>query len=211
VRFQVLTAATMKFRIVFWDVLPCKIIVDRRFRGTCCLIPDDGGSTYLWNVGRQLFWNWIVVHKTQFTPPTMSVCMHWEAQWQQSIPRTSPIPHSRQLSLYLLQYVTDSTSDSWNDLRTSARGYSLPLLNVSNFKLLSNTAPISFWISLASTHEFICSSFIQRHFTDCIITQGLGPGWILGRVMAQTIRRQSLTAEALDWARVSPCGICGEK
>jgi hypothetical protein len=28
VRFQVLTAASMKFRIVFWDVLPCKIIVD---------------------------------------------------------------------------------------------------------------------------------------------------------------------------------------
>jgi hypothetical protein len=26
----------MKFRIVFWDVVPCKIIVDRRFRGTCC-------------------------------------------------------------------------------------------------------------------------------------------------------------------------------
>jgi hypothetical protein len=24
----------MTFRIVFWDVLPCKIIVDRRFRGT---------------------------------------------------------------------------------------------------------------------------------------------------------------------------------
>jgi hypothetical protein len=24
----------MKFRIVFWDVLPCKIIVNRRFRGT---------------------------------------------------------------------------------------------------------------------------------------------------------------------------------
>jgi hypothetical protein len=30
-------AATMKFRFVFWDVLPCKTIVDRRFRGTCCL------------------------------------------------------------------------------------------------------------------------------------------------------------------------------
>jgi hypothetical protein len=28
VRFQVITAASMKFRIVFWDVLPCKIIVD---------------------------------------------------------------------------------------------------------------------------------------------------------------------------------------
>jgi hypothetical protein len=37
VRFQVLTAASMKFRFVFWDVLPCKIIVDRRFRDTCCL------------------------------------------------------------------------------------------------------------------------------------------------------------------------------
>jgi hypothetical protein len=30
VRVQVLTAESMKFRIVFWDVLPCKIIVDRR-------------------------------------------------------------------------------------------------------------------------------------------------------------------------------------
>jgi hypothetical protein len=37
VRFKVLTAASMKFRIVFWDVLPCKIIVDRRFTGTYCL------------------------------------------------------------------------------------------------------------------------------------------------------------------------------
>jgi hypothetical protein len=37
VRFQVLTAESMKFRIVFWDVLPCKMIVDRRFRGMCCL------------------------------------------------------------------------------------------------------------------------------------------------------------------------------
>jgi hypothetical protein len=31
VRFQVLTAASMKFRLVVWDILPCKIIVDRRF------------------------------------------------------------------------------------------------------------------------------------------------------------------------------------
>jgi hypothetical protein len=40
VRFQVLTAASMKFRIVFWDVLPCKIFVHHQG-------PDDGGSTYL--------------------------------------------------------------------------------------------------------------------------------------------------------------------
>jgi hypothetical protein len=32
-RFQVLTAASMMFRVVFWVVLPCKMIVDRRFRG----------------------------------------------------------------------------------------------------------------------------------------------------------------------------------
>jgi hypothetical protein len=25
------------FRIVFWDVLPCKMIVDRRFRGAYCV------------------------------------------------------------------------------------------------------------------------------------------------------------------------------
>jgi hypothetical protein len=31
VRPQVLTAASMKFRFVFWTVLPCKIIVHRRF------------------------------------------------------------------------------------------------------------------------------------------------------------------------------------
>jgi hypothetical protein len=42
VRFQVLTAAIMMFRIVFWDILPCKIIVVRRF-----IIPDDGGRTHL--------------------------------------------------------------------------------------------------------------------------------------------------------------------
>jgi hypothetical protein len=43
----------------FWDVLPCKIIVDRRFRGTCWLHhhrPDDEGSTYFWNFGRRLFY-----------------------------------------------------------------------------------------------------------------------------------------------------------
>jgi hypothetical protein len=31
VRFQVLTAASMMFRVVFWVILPCKMIVDRRF------------------------------------------------------------------------------------------------------------------------------------------------------------------------------------
>jgi hypothetical protein len=37
VRFQVLTAASMMFRVVFWDILSCKMIADRRFRGAYCL------------------------------------------------------------------------------------------------------------------------------------------------------------------------------
>jgi L-asparagine transporter-like permease len=32
VRFQVLTAASMMIRVVFWVILLCKMIVDRRFR-----------------------------------------------------------------------------------------------------------------------------------------------------------------------------------
>jgi hypothetical protein len=35
----------MKFRIVFWDVLPCKIIVDRRFNYfTLQYIPEDNSE-----------------------------------------------------------------------------------------------------------------------------------------------------------------------
>jgi hypothetical protein len=75
VRFQVLTAASMKFRFVSWDVLPCKIIVDRCFRGTCCLHhqgDDDGGSTYIWNIGRQLFYTAVHPRRqiwTSYSPP----------------------------------------------------------------------------------------------------------------------------------------------
>jgi hypothetical protein len=50
VRFQVLTAACMMFRVVFWVILPCKMIVDRRFRVAYCLHHDDDddrGSTHL--------------------------------------------------------------------------------------------------------------------------------------------------------------------
>jgi hypothetical protein len=36
----------MKFRIVFWDVLPCIIIVDRRFRGTYCLHHQEYGMSH---------------------------------------------------------------------------------------------------------------------------------------------------------------------
>jgi hypothetical protein len=48
-RFQVLTAASMKFR-VFWDVAPCSHVeVDRRFRGAYCLHyhPDEDSTLQL--------------------------------------------------------------------------------------------------------------------------------------------------------------------
>jgi hypothetical protein len=36
-RFKRLTDTSMMFRAVFWVILPCKMIVDRRFRGAYCL------------------------------------------------------------------------------------------------------------------------------------------------------------------------------
>jgi hypothetical protein len=54
VRFQVLTAASMKFR-VFWDVAPCSHVeVYWSFRGAYCIHHqgDDGRSTHLWNVSQ---------------------------------------------------------------------------------------------------------------------------------------------------------------
>jgi hypothetical protein len=46
VRFQVLTAASMKMA-VFWVVAPCSLVeVYWRFRGACCL------HQHLWNVGK---------------------------------------------------------------------------------------------------------------------------------------------------------------
>jgi hypothetical protein len=45
---------------VFWVVVPCSLVdVYRRFGGTWCLHhqrdrPDDGGSKYVWNVGKRL-------------------------------------------------------------------------------------------------------------------------------------------------------------
>jgi hypothetical protein len=48
VRFQVLMAARMMFRIVLWDVLTCKITVDVSEVCTASIIrDDDGGSTHL--------------------------------------------------------------------------------------------------------------------------------------------------------------------
>jgi hypothetical protein len=44
VRFQVLTAASMKMTL-FWDVAPCSLVeIDRHFGGTYCLHHQEVGS-----------------------------------------------------------------------------------------------------------------------------------------------------------------------
>jgi hypothetical protein len=53
VRFQVLTTTNMKMA-VFWDIAPCALVFDRRFKGAYCDLPDDRGSKHLWNVGKYL-------------------------------------------------------------------------------------------------------------------------------------------------------------
>jgi hypothetical protein len=60
VGFEVFTATSMKMA-VFWVLAPRSLVeVYQRFRGSCCLHhqgdddPDDGGSKYLWNVGKLL-------------------------------------------------------------------------------------------------------------------------------------------------------------
>jgi hypothetical protein len=59
-RFQFLTATSMK-TAVFYVVALCSLVeVYRHFRGACCLhhhvthCPDYGGSTNLWNIGKLL-------------------------------------------------------------------------------------------------------------------------------------------------------------
>jgi hypothetical protein len=107
VRFQVLTAASMMFRAVFWVILPCRMIVDR-------LIPDDGGSTHLWNVGRQSFYTavqprrqlWTSFHTQWYTMYCVVFQLKYETPvWMgnqsevKTIPSTLELRH-KQVYLY---------------------------------------------------------------------------------------------------------------
>jgi hypothetical protein len=54
----VVSAHTSKYvnMIANWDIAPCSLEVDRRFRGTSCLRDqgDDGSSKLMWNIGQLL-------------------------------------------------------------------------------------------------------------------------------------------------------------
>jgi hypothetical protein len=102
VRFQVLTAASMKFRFVIWDVLPCKIIVDRRF--TICCHHHQGdlnfiGYRYLWGqIGNLLSWA-----RTQVLPAAwIKVTVLWDVA-----PCTFPEINSRLRGSYCLHHQGD--------------------------------------------------------------------------------------------------------
>jgi hypothetical protein len=74
VRFQVLTAAKMKFTVL-WDVAPCSLIgVGRRFRGAYCLHhrPEDCNLRLV--IVRSSLWNWWNQH--------LSLCSLWRAKVQ---------------------------------------------------------------------------------------------------------------------------------
>jgi hypothetical protein len=72
VRFQVLTAASMMFRIVFWDVLPCKMIVDRRFRGAYCL--NHQGANFV----RQSFYTAVHPRRQFWTSQGLEMFKPWK-------------------------------------------------------------------------------------------------------------------------------------
>jgi hypothetical protein len=71
------------FRVVFWDIVPCKMIVDRRFRGTYCLHHQGSlMSTHLWNVGRQSFYTAVYPRRQLWT----SYSLPWELEISQRHP-----------------------------------------------------------------------------------------------------------------------------
>jgi hypothetical protein len=60
--FCTFTVNSLKLRFVFWDVLPCKIIADRRFRGKCCLyyqaLMMEAARTSETSVGNYFTWQY---------------------------------------------------------------------------------------------------------------------------------------------------------
>jgi hypothetical protein len=68
---------TTMFRVVFWDILPCKMIVDRRLRGAYCLHHQRWSSLMMEAVyPRRQLW-------TSYSPPWELEISQWEwcNQW----------------------------------------------------------------------------------------------------------------------------------
>jgi hypothetical protein len=56
------------FRIVFWDVLPCKIIVDRRFRGAYCLHHQGSSQKTILNIILAAVRTWNLTYFSRVLP-----------------------------------------------------------------------------------------------------------------------------------------------
>jgi hypothetical protein len=66
VRFQVLTAASMMFTIVFWVILPCKMIVDNQYN------PEDNSELPDYCSHNVLSSSWYKKHRLNYSPTTNS-------------------------------------------------------------------------------------------------------------------------------------------
>jgi hypothetical protein len=71
----------MMFRVVFWDILPCKIIIDRRFRGAYCLhyqyAPLKRRSTIILHARRQLWTSYSPPWELEISQSTSMICRCW--------------------------------------------------------------------------------------------------------------------------------------
>jgi hypothetical protein len=113
-RTKVKSSAPLKFRIVFWVVLQCKIIVDRRFRGTRCLhhqvctsetsvdnyftrqyIPEDNSELHTRrreNLKSHIFSSFVSGTKVTQTCYDFSVCVSFMYLIQTTHKRTAMLP-----------------------------------------------------------------------------------------------------------------------
>jgi hypothetical protein len=137
---------TKTFRFVFWDVLPCKIIVYRRFRGTCCLHhqgDDDGGSMYLWNVGRQLVYT--AVH------PRRQIWTSYSPPWE---------PEKR-----FLYRVQGCEIVDWIQLAGSCKHGNVPSYSIKDANFLTT------WVTSRFSRQTLLRAASSVHFLYCYVVQ----------------------------------------
>jgi hypothetical protein len=168
------------------------------------LIPDDGGSTHLWNVGRQSFYM-VVYPRRQFWTGTGLL-----AEWKRcttdhkmvAVHRSPCTPTSLILILIALldlwvysQRVSCSSSPRWYIWVWKHDGM---IMTEESWWTQRKTCPIAIMCTINPTR------------TDCGTNLGshsMRP--VMGHALAQVVSRRPLTAEALVHARVNPYKICG--
>jgi hypothetical protein len=133
----------MMFRIVFWDVLLCKMIVDRRFRGAYCL-HHEWQSFYTAVHPRRQFW-------TSYSPP-----------WELEISHTMKWWNTHKISLAVLCAVAAQTG-IWNKWMSTSRGYETSECQRHVGMKQVNVNVTCVWNKWMSTSRGYETSECQRH------------------------------------------------